>query len=154
MSNQSYQQSYNDILISTDKSTLNINMIHQFLSIKSYWAGGIPKATVERAIDYSICFGVYRNSTQIGFARVTSDRATFAYLADVFIVEEEQGKGLGKLLMQTIHQHPDLQGLRRWMLATRDAHKLYEKFDWVNVDDVAASRLMQILKPNIYKENQ
>jgi len=152
MSNH-FEQTFNDIIISTNKKLLDINIIHNYLSTESYWASCIPKSTVEKAIENSICFGVYKNNNQVGFARMITDKATFAYLADVFVIKEEQGKGLGKLLMQTIHQHPDLQGLRRLLLTTRDAHSLYEQFNWQRVNDDLKGRLMTINKPNIYKEN-
>jgi GNAT superfamily N-acetyltransferase len=122
-------------IVSTNKNLLDINIIHQYLSAESYWALCIPIATVQKAIDNSICFGVYKNNIQVGFARVITDTATFAYLSDVFIVKNEQGKGLGKLLMQTIHQHPNLQGLRRLLLTTKDAHSLYEQFGWQKIND-------------------
>ena len=151
--NNHFEQTFDDILISTNKELLNIDVIHQYLSTESYWAFGIAKKTVEKAIENSICFGVYKNNIQIGFARMITDKATFAYLADVFIIKEEQGKGLGKLLMQTIHKHPDLQGLRRLLLTTRDAHTLYEEFGWQRINDDLKGRLMTINKPNIYKYN-
>lgn len=103
-------------------------MIHEFLSQESYWAQGRTLEQTQRAIDNSWCFGVYIEDKQIGFARVVSDCATFAYVGDVFIIEEFRGQGLSKWLMETIISHPELQGLRRWVLATRDAHALYEKF--------------------------
>lgn len=103
-------------------------MIHEFLSQESYWAQGRTLEQTQRAIDNSWCFGVYIEDKQIGFARVVSDCATFAYVGDVFIIEEFRGQGLSKWLMETIISHPELQGLRRWVLATRDAHSLYEKF--------------------------
>lgn len=150
MNNQHYQEVFGNILISTNKLLLDINIIHQYLSTESYWALNIPKQTVVRAIENSICFGVFKNNKQVGFARVITDIATFAYLADVFIVKDYQGKGIGKLLMKTIHKHPDLQGLRRWMLATKDAHTLYEKFGWKHLDETASQRLMLITTPEIY----
>src|SRR6476659_5467148 len=111
--------------ISTDNGRLDIDVIHGYLSGESYWAKGIPVETVKRSIDNSICFGVYHNNGQVGFARLVTDKATFAYLADVFIVEAHRGRGLSKWLVEVIHAHPDVQGLRRWMLGTRDAHGLY-----------------------------
>ncbi len=154
MQNSFFEIRYDNCKISTNKALLNIDTIHKYLSTESYWALDIPKQTVERAIENSICFGVYKNDKQIGFARMITDKATFAYLADVFIVKEEQGNGFGKLLMQAIHQHPDLQGLRRLLLTTRDAHTLYEQFGWQRINDDLKSRLMTINKPNIYKENK
>lgn len=114
--------------ISTDKTRLQVPVIHEFLSQESYWARGRSIEQTKTAIENSICFGVYQGERQIGFARVVSDCATFAYLGDVFIIEEFRGQGVSKWLMETIISHPELQGLRRWVLATRDAHALYEKF--------------------------
>ena len=130
---------------------LNIEFIHQYLSIESYWAKNIFFETVEKSIENSVCFGVYINNIQIGFARVVTDKATFAYLADVFIIKEQQGNGFAKHLMNTIHSHPELLGLRRWYLTTRDAHSLYQQFDWQPITDELKSRIMTISKPDIYK---
>jgi N-acetylglutamate synthase-like GNAT family acetyltransferase len=131
-----YQE--NNILISTDKSKLEIELIHDYLSKYSYWAANIPLETVQKSIENSIAFGVYLQEKnilkQVGFCRVLSDLATFAYLADVFILEEYRGKGLSKLLVKTILEHPDLQGLRRWVLATRDAHGLYAQYGFTPLD--------------------
>ena len=113
--------------ISTDKARLDISVIHGFLST-SYWAENIPAEVVRRSIDNSLCFGLYHEERQIGFARVITDYATFAYLADVFIVEEHRGKGLSKRLMEAVFSHPGLQDLRRFCLGTRDAHNLYAQF--------------------------
>ena len=113
--------------ISTDPAKLDIGVVHSFLT-NCYWAKGIPLATVLRSIEHSLCFGVYKASRQVGFARVITDHATYAYLADVFIVEEHRGKGLSRWLMECIVGHPELQGLRRWALVTQDAHELYEQF--------------------------
>lgn len=114
-------------LISTDKSKLNIDTIHQFLS-KSYWASDRPRSVIEKSIKHSICFGVYDGEKQIGFARVVTDCAVFAYIMDLFIIESYQQKGLGKWLMECILDHPELTRLKRWVLATKDAHGFYEKF--------------------------
>ncbi len=136
-----------DYQISTDPQRLDVAAIHAFLT-QSYWSPGIPRATVERAISHSLCFGLYRGTEQAGFARVVTDRATFAYLADVFILEAHRGQGLSKWLMQVVMAHPDLQGLRRFMLATRDAHGLYRQFAF---DELAnPSRMMEILRPDVY----
>ncbi|HKX84916.1 MAG TPA: GNAT family N-acetyltransferase [Pyrinomonadaceae bacterium] len=116
--------------ISTDKERLDLQMIHKFLSEESYWAQTRTVEQTQRAIDNSICFGVYYGERQIGFARVVSDLATFAYLGDVFVLEGFRGKGLSKRLMETIVSHSDLQGLRRWLLATRDAHGLYSQYEF------------------------
>ena len=114
--------------ISTDKSRLEIGMIHKFLSEDSYWARNIPRDLVERSIENSICFGAYDGDRQIGFARVVTDCATFAYIGDVFVLPSHRGAGVSKEIMRAIREHPDLQRLRRWYLLTRDAHKLYEQF--------------------------
>jgi N-acetylglutamate synthase-like GNAT family acetyltransferase len=114
--------------ISTDKSRLDIDVIHRFLSEESYWANKRSREQTKTAIENSICFGVYQGKRQIGFARVISDKATFAYIGDVFILDEFRGRGLSKMLMQTMLEYHDLQGLRRWVLATKDAHGLYEQF--------------------------
>ena len=116
-----------EYLISTDRSLLDLQVIHGYLST-SYWAAGVPEEVVGRSIENSLNFGVYRGEEQVGFARVVTDRATFAYLADVFVLEAHRGQGLGKWLVEVILSHPDLQGLRRWMLATRDAHDLYRRY--------------------------
>ena len=139
------------IEISIDKSKLDIALIHKFISEESYWGKGIPISTLITAIENSLCFGVYLNEKQIGFARVISDKATFAYLADVFILNEHQGKGYSKLLIAFIKDHTDLQGLRRWMLATADAHSLYEKYGFKVLSK--PERLMEIVISNIYEKN-
>jgi GNAT superfamily N-acetyltransferase len=134
--------------ISTENEKFDIDSIHSFLT-RSYWAEGISKEVIKRSIEGSLCFGVFINSKQIGFARMITDKATFAYLADVFIIEEYRGLGLSKWLMEVIMAHPDLKGLRRMMLATKDAHGLYEKFGFTPLNNV--DRWMQIHNPNIYK---
>jgi GNAT superfamily N-acetyltransferase len=114
--------------ISTDPRRLDVDVVHAFLTT-SYWSPGIPRETVERAIAGSLPFGLYApQGGQVGFARVVSDRATFGYLADVFVDAQHRGRGLGKALVARVVGHPELQGLRRWMLATADAHALYEQF--------------------------
>ena len=141
-----YKDSYT---ISTDTSKLNIPYIHQFLT-KSYWAENIPVEIVQKSIEGSVCFGVFDSHGQIGFARVITDKATFGYLADVFIDEKHRGRGLSKLLMETIMEHKDLQGLRSWQLATRDANGLYAKFGFKPLDN--PERIMRKTVPDIYKE--
>ena len=116
-----------EIAVSTDPSRLDLDVVHGFLT-GSYWAAGIPREVVERAVRGSLCFGAYLGSQQVGFARVISDGATFAYVSDVFVLSSHRGRGVGKLLMAAIMAHPGLQGLRRWTLATRDAHGLYRQF--------------------------
>jgi GNAT superfamily N-acetyltransferase len=118
----------NGVDISTDKARLDVVMIHRFLSQEAYWCLNIPLETVQRSIDGSLCFGVYLDGQQVGFARVITDCATFAYLADVFVLPDFRGRGLSKQLIAFIMAYPDLQGLRRWMLMTYDAHGLYEQF--------------------------
>jgi len=113
--------------ISTDPARLDLDVIHDFLT-RSYWAAGIPRATVERSLRHSLCFGVYAGQEQVGFARVVTDLATFAYLADVFVVEGHRGRGLSKWLMECVTSHPDVKDVRRWHLVTRDAHGLYAQF--------------------------
>ena len=124
----------NNYSISDDKILLQIEVIHNYLK-GAYWCEGIPKEIVERSIEGSICFGIYKNSIQIGFARVISDKATFAYLADVFILEKHRGQGLSKQLMKFILTHSDLQEIRGWMLGTKDAHGLYEQFGFTSLPE-------------------
>lgn len=133
--------------ISDNKDLLDIGFIHYELS-RSYWAKNIPMELVQKSITHSMCFGVYIERKQIGFARVITDHSTFAYLCDVIIAEEAQGKGAGKMLMEYIMKHKDLQGLRRFMLATRDAHTLYEKYGFSVVKH--PERLMEITVQNPY----
>ncbi len=133
--------------ISDLRSELDLVAIHAWLT-QSYWSPGIPIGTVQRAIENSLCFGLYHEGQQIGFARVVSDFATFGYLCDVYVLEGHRGQGLGKWLMQCVMQHPHLQGLRRFMLATRDAHGLYQTFGFAAPANPAS--LMEITKPNIY----
>jgi N-acetylglutamate synthase-like GNAT family acetyltransferase len=140
-------------LISTDKSKLDLDVIHDFLSRESYWAAGIPRETVARSIENSICFGVYDNANQIGFARVISDFATFAYVADVFIVEAYRERGLAKELMATIMAHPQLQGLRRWSLGTRDAQRLYAQFGFKPVVNTNSRTVMEIVDAEVYSRS-
>ena len=137
-------------LISTDPARLDISMIHQYLAEESYWAKKIPVGVVQKSIANSFCFGVYHHDKQIGLARLVTDKATFAYLCDVFILEEHRGKGLSKWLLTTIHAHPDMQGLRRWMLGTKDAHGLYAQFGWTSLPEEQVSRFMQLHKPDVY----
>ena len=135
--------------ISTDAHRLNLDVIHGFLAEESYWSRGIPRSIVERAIENSLCFGVYHGATQIGFARVVTDRSTFALLADVFILEAHRGKGLSKWLMRCVVAHQDLQGLRRFLLLTSDAHGLYRQFGFEPIG--SPQRFMEILRPDIYR---
>jgi len=138
----------NGFTISTDPKRLDRQMIHEFLSA-SYWATGIPREVVDRSIEGALCFGLFEDGRQVGFARVITDRATFAYLADVFVLESHRGQGLATWLMESILAHPRLQGLRRWMLVTRDAHPLYRK---VGFRDLAhPERIMEKTFPGIYE---
>lgn len=121
--------------ISTDKSLLDFDMIYNYLSKESYWSRGIPVEKVKESIESSMCFGIYKDDKQVGFARVITDKAIFAYLCDVFILEDFRRLGLSKWLMQTILSHPDLQGLRRWLLATADAHGLYNQFGFTTINN-------------------
>ncbi|HKW94285.1 MAG TPA: GNAT family N-acetyltransferase [Methylomirabilota bacterium] len=116
-----------DIVVSTDRARLDLDTVHGFLT-GSYWAGGIPREVVERSIRHSICFGAYDGGRQVGFARVISDRATFAYVADVFVLDSHRGRGIGKQIMACATSHPELQKLRLWTLFTRDAHELYRQY--------------------------
>jgi GNAT superfamily N-acetyltransferase len=130
--------------ISTDPARLDADAIAEMLK-RAYWAQGRPRARVDRALANSLVFGLYDSEKQIGLARVISDYAIFAYLCDVFIHEDYRAHGLGKWLMQTIHSHPDLQGLRRWTLVTRDAHSLYTQFGWTGLNDPES--WMELLNP-------
>ena len=126
--------------ISTDPERLDIGLVHRFLSHEAYWSPGVSRERVERSIENSIVFGLYHGAEQIGFARIVTDRAAFAYLADVFVISEHRGRGLGKWLVETVLSHPDLQGLRKFILGTADAHSLYERFGFRPVDP---SRMME-----------
>ena len=136
--------------ISDEKNLLDLKIIHKYLSEESYWCNGIPIETVAKSIYGSHCFGLYHFEKQIGFARVVTDHATFAYLADVFILSEHQGKKLSKWLMKTIVEHPKFQNLRRWMLATRDAHSLYEQFGFKPLEK--PDRFMELHNPDVYQK--
>ncbi len=114
--------------IDTDPRRLNLDVIHGYLAGRSYWAKGRSRETVEKSVAHSLCFGLYDGDQQVGFARVVSDQVTFGWLCDVFVLESHRGRGLGKWLVETILQHPTVRGLRRLLLATRDAHGLYQKY--------------------------
>jgi N-acetylglutamate synthase-like GNAT family acetyltransferase len=138
-----------EFLISTDRARLSLDVVHGFLTT-CYWAKGIPRQIVARSIEHALCFGIYRDGgEQVGFARVISDFATIAYVGDVFILEKHRGRGLGKWLMQCITQHPALQGLRRWILTTRDAHGLYSQVGFTPVK--SPERFMELHNPNVYE---
>ena len=136
--------------ITTDPRRFNLDVIHHYLSEESYWAKGIPRDVVARSLENSLCFAILVRSSraQVGFARVTTDRATFAYLADVFVLPAHRGRGLSKWLMRVMLSHPDLQGLRRWMLATLDAHGLYKEFGFTPL--AQPERFMQLHRPGVY----
>jgi N-acetylglutamate synthase-like GNAT family acetyltransferase len=135
--------------ITTDKDEFDFKVIHEFIG-KSYWAEGIPEKTLIRAINNSLCFAIFSSAgEQIGFARMVTDKATFGYLADVFIIDAHRGKGLSIWLIREILSHPDLQGLRRINLATRDAHDLYKKFGFQELS--SPDRIMEILNADVYK---
>lgn len=134
--------------IDTDRSRLQINVLHRFLKEESYWARERTIEQTKTAIENSICFGLYFSERLIGFARVVSDKATFAYLGDVFVIEQYRGRGLSKWLMETIVEYTELQGLRRWVLATRDAHGLYRQFEFAELR--YPERWMEKTAPNAY----
>lgn len=144
------EKTVGDYLFSTDKTKLQIEKIHRYLSEESYWAQNIPLHTVSSAIKGSVCFGVYVQGEQIGFARVITDRATFAYLADVYVLEEHRGKGLSKELMKFILNYEGLTSLRRFMLATKDAHGLYKQFGFSSLAE--PQRFMEIKAFENYKQ--
>lgn len=143
-----------DYSITTDKDKMSIDAIHEYLS-RSYWAENVPKNVIAKAVENSLCFAVIAhdeegNESQVGFARLITDMATFAYLADVYVLEEHRGNGLSKMMMEQIVKHPQLQGLRRIMLATRDAHGLYEKYGFTPLTD--QTMFMQLWTPNVYRQ--
>lgn len=133
--------------ISTDQSRIDLPLVHHFLT-NSYWAKGVPLDLLQKAFQNSLCFGIYEGERQIGFARAITDRATFAYIADVFVIETYRGRGLSNWLMECMKAHPDLQGLRRWALVTRDAHGLYQKFGFTRLEN--PDRWMEIHDLKVY----
>lgn len=139
-----------DYCISTDRSKLDVDAIHNFLSTQSYWCQNIPFEKVKKSIDNSLNFGLYYKDQQIGFARIVSDFSTMAYLGDVYVIPEHRGKGLSKWMMQVIMSHPELQGLRRWMLLTADAHGLYKQFGWKEIAN--PDRYMEVHNKNVYQK--
>lgn len=138
-----------DFTITTDPARVDLDVVHGFLK-SAYWCEGIPREVLERAVAGSLNFSLLLGGRQVGFARVVSDRATFAWVGDVFVLESYRGRGLSVWLMRTVMGHPDLQGLRRWILATRDAHRLYEKvgFTTLNIPE----RFMERWQPDLYKQ--
>ena len=135
--------------VTTDRSRLDRNVIVHFLS-SSYWAESIPRSIVDKSIDNSLCFGLLEETRQVGFARVVTDSATFAFLADVFVLPEHRGAGLGKWLIECVKSHPELQGLRRWLLGTRDAHGLYQQFGFTPLR--RPEIFMEIFNPDVYRK--
>lgn len=143
------ENKHGDYELSTDAASLQPAVVHDYLANHSYWAKGIPLEMVERSLKNSLCFGLYHGANQIGFARVVTDRATFAYLADVFVLPDHRGRGLSQWLVESILAHPDLQGLRRWMLGTADAHGLYAQFGFTPLRH--PDRFMELARPGIYQ---
>jgi N-acetylglutamate synthase-like GNAT family acetyltransferase len=134
--------------ISTDTERLDREVIYRFLAEESYWCPGIPREVVEKSIDNSLCFGIYQEGKQVGFARIVTDKATFALVADVFVLAPHRGKGLSKWLMHEVVHHADLQGLRRLLLLTSDAHSLYAQFGFTEIGNTW--RFMEVLRPDVY----
>ncbi|MES2277442.1 MAG: GNAT family N-acetyltransferase [Bacteroidota bacterium] len=141
----------NGFHISNDPDLLDFELIYHYLDQESYWAKGIPADKLRNAIKGSLCFGIYYQDKQAGFARVVTDKATFAYICDVFVLDNYRGQGLSKWLMQTIKAHPDLQGLRRWSLATADAQGLYQQFGFTPI--TKPERWMEIFSPYLTQQN-
>lgn len=139
----------NGFVFSDDKNLIDVTAVHDFLSTQSYWAQGIPLSTVAKSIQNSLVFGIYKDTRQVGFARWVTDAATFAYLADVYVLEEFRGLGLSKKLLSLMLFHQDLQGLRRYQLATRDAHSLYSQFGFKSLEE--PDNAMAIVVKDIYK---
>ncbi len=148
MTIQTIEYRREDYIISTDKARLDVGMLHRFLSTESYWAKGIPLEVVRKQVENSLCFGVYHGEKQVGFGRIITDYAAIAYLADIFILPEERGRGLGKWLVASMLQHPELQGLRAWLLATKDAHTLYAQFGFQPLR--SPENQMELRFPNRY----
>lgn len=136
--------------ISDDQTRLDLPLIHRFLDQESTWARGIPLATLKKAVAHSLCFGAYESGAQVGFARVVTDRASFAYLCDVFTLNSHRGRGIARQLVQAVLDHPDLQGLRRFSLATTTARGLYEKFGWTSLGNSDAH--MERYFPDVYQK--
>jgi GNAT superfamily N-acetyltransferase len=137
-----------NIRISSDPADIDFELVHRFLHADAYWCKGVPRAVLEKAIAHSLCFSAFIDGRQVGFARVISDRATFAYLCDVFVLPDARGQGASKALLQAIDAHPDLQGLRRFLLATADAHGLYAQYGFVPL--TRPERFMERYNPDVY----
>jgi GNAT superfamily N-acetyltransferase len=145
-----FERAQDGYLVSDDTSRLDLDVVHGYLT-RSYWAEGVPREVVARSLAHSLCFGLYGPSgAQVGFARAITDRATYAYLADVFVLEELRGRGLGRWLVGCVMEHPDLAGLRRFSLVTRDAHELYRPFGFGPL--ASPERHMEIVRPGIYRK--
>jgi GNAT superfamily N-acetyltransferase len=138
-----------DFHISTDPGLLDVALIHDFLANRSYWAVGRPLETVRRSLEQSLCFGLYEQGRQVGLIRVVTDRATFGWLCDVFVLEEYRGRGLSKWLMECVMTYPELQGIRRLLLGTRDAHGLYQRYGFTPLSD--PSRFLEVFRPDLYQ---
>jgi GNAT superfamily N-acetyltransferase len=134
--------------ISSDGAEVDVDLVHRFLHADAYWCRGVPRAVLETAIAHSLCFSAFVDDRQVGFARVISDRATFAYLCDVFVLPAARGQGVSKRMLETILAHPDLQGLRRFLLATADAHRLYAKYGFAPLS--GPDRFMERYRPDVY----
>jgi len=148
-SGQAKEYRKGEFMVSTDPEMIDMEVVHGFLT-QCYWAKGIPREVVARSIENSLCFGVYAEGKQVGFARVVSDYATYAYIGDVFVVEAFRGRGLGKWLMECVVQHPRLQGLRRWSLVTRDAHELYAHAGFEPLKK--PQNYMELHRPDVYRQ--
>jgi GNAT superfamily N-acetyltransferase len=138
-----------DFVVSTDPGLLDLPVVHDFLANRAYWSPGVPLDVLRRAVAGSLCFGLYENGRQVGLARVVTDRATFAWLCDVFVLEGYRGRGLSKWLMECVMGHPDLQGLRRFILGTRDAHGLYGRYGFRPLAD--PTRFLEVWRPDVYR---
>jgi GNAT superfamily N-acetyltransferase len=155
MSTQSNQSVQNrefrkgEFTVSTDRELIDLDVVHGFLT-ECYWAKGIPRGVVARSIENSLCFGLYAEGKQVGFARIVSDYATYAYIGDVFVLESFRRRGLGKWLMECVMQHPRLQGLRRWSLVTSDAHELYAQFGFAPLKK--PENYMELHRPDVYQQ--
>ena len=139
-----------DFMVTTDSEKISLDVVHAFLANESNWAKNIPRDVVEQSIENSLCFGLFQNEEQIGFARVITDRATIAYLGDVFVMATHRGQGLSQWLMECVMSHPDLLGLRRWILLTGDAHGLYEKFGFTAI--AAPQKWMEKFAADVYQK--
>lgn len=144
-----YERTHESFLLSTDPAKIDLPTVHRYLSESSYWAKNIPFDVFRTSVQNALCFGIYENGRQAGFARVITDKATFGYIGDVFILDAYRGRGLSKWLMQCILEHPELQGFRRWLLATADAHGLYAQSGFHSL--AKPDRWMELHNPNVYQ---